>query len=85
MSSVVLQGSPVVSRFPFDPLEIEDKNRVKNRDQEQGDERGDGESADLGVAQRFPERATFECERKQSQDRRAHGDHHGSSCGLGST
>src|SRR5882672_9015932 len=73
------------SRLPFfgcyvprNPLQIQDKNRVKDRDQEQGDEGSDGESADLGIAERFPERATFECERKQSKYRCAHGDHHGS-------
>src|SRR5713101_1398726 len=67
----------VPCRFPFDPLEIEYKNRVEDRDQEQGDEGCDGESADLRIAQRFPERATFECERKQSEDGCAYGDHHG--------
>src|SRR5713101_6046372 len=65
-------------RLPFDPLEIEDKDRVEDRDQEQGDEGCDGESADLGIAERFPERAPFERERKQSKNRCAHGDHHGS-------
>src|SRR5258708_28685641 len=64
--------------LPSYPFEIEHKNRVEDRYQEQGDEGGDGESADLGIAQRFPERATFECERKQCKDRCAHGDHHGS-------
>src|SRR3954447_24071914 len=82
MSWVVLQCFSdllsFVSRFPFDPLQIEYKNRVEDRDQEQRNEGSYRESADLGIAQRFPERATFECERKQSQDRRAHSDHHGS-------
>ena len=52
------------SRLPFfgcyvprNPLQIQDKNRVKDRDQEQGDEGSDGESAHLGIADRFPERA----------------------------
>src|SRR6266566_894674 len=67
----------VPCRFPFDPLQIEYKNRVEDRDQEQGDEGSDRESANLGIAQRFPERATFECKRKQSEDSCAHGDHHG--------
>src|SRR6266481_9968005 len=62
--------------FPFDPFEIEYKDRVKDRNQEQRDEGSDGETADLGVAERFPEGATFECERKQSKDRCANGDHH---------
>src|SRR5205085_8856914 len=65
-------------RFPFDPLEIEHKDRVKDGDQEQCDESGYGKSTDLGITKRLPERATFECERKQCQDRRAHGDHYGS-------
>jgi len=69
---------PIPCRFPFDPLQVEYKNRVEDRDQEQGDEGSDGESADLGIAQRFPERATFECEGKQSKDGCADGDHHGS-------
>jgi hypothetical protein len=60
----------VLRRLPFDPFEVEYKNCVEDRDQEQGDERGDGESADLGIAKRFPERAAFECERKQGQNRR---------------
>src|SRR6266478_8438635 len=71
------------SRLPFfgcyvpsNPLQVQDKNRVKDRDQEQGDESSDGEPADLGIAERFPERATFERERKQSKYRCAHGDHH---------
>ena len=51
----------VLRRFPFDPFEVEYENCVEDRDQEQGDERGDGESADLGIAKRFPERAAFEC------------------------
>src|SRR5580692_7335758 len=64
----------ILFRFPFDPLEIEYKNRVEDRDQEQGDEGSDGQSADLGIAQWLPQRAAFECERKQSKDRCAHGD-----------
>src|SRR6266550_4134944 len=51
------------SRLPFfgcyvprNPLQIQNKNRVKDRDQEQGDEGSDGESAHLGIADRFPER-----------------------------
>src|SRR6266404_6297251 len=67
---------PVPCRFPFDPLQIEYKDGVEDWDQQQGDERCDGQSADLCVAQRFPERATFKCERKQSKDRRGHCDHH---------
>src|SRR5258708_32664990 len=63
--------------FPFDPFEIEYKDRVKDRNQEQGYEGSDGASADVGVAKRFPEGATFECEWEQSQDRCANGDHHG--------
>src|SRR5580704_2501986 len=69
---------PVLCRVPFDQLQIEYKNRVKDRDQERSDESSDGESTDLGIAQRFPERATFECAREQGKDRCAHGDHHGS-------
>src|SRR5260370_39309941 len=72
------------SRLPFlgcyvprNPLQVQDKNRVKNGDQEQSDKGSDGESADLGIAEGLPERATFKCERKQSKDRRAHRDHHG--------
>jgi hypothetical protein len=67
----------VLSRFPFDPLEVEHKDRVKNRNQEQGDEGGNSEPADLGIAERFPEGATFESKRKQGKDRCANGDHHG--------
>src|SRR5260370_36590707 len=62
--------------FPTDPLQIEYKNRVEDRDQQQGDEGRDGESAHLGVAEGFPERAAFESERKQSKDRGGHSDHH---------
>jgi len=65
------------TRFPFDPLEIEHKDRVEDWDQEQSDEGSDGKSADLGIAQRFPERATFKCEREQRKDSCAHGEHHG--------
>src|SRR5260370_5730394 len=72
------------SRLPFlgcyvprNPLQVQDKNRVKNGDQEQSDEGSDGESADLGIAEGLPERATFEREGKQSKDRCSHGNHHG--------
>src|SRR5260370_3735258 len=65
-----------VCGFPSDPLQIEYKNRVEDRDQQQGDEGRDGESAHLGVAEGFPERAAFESERKQSKDRGGHSDHH---------
>src|SRR6267143_166594 len=64
--------------IPPNPLQVQNKNRIEDRNQEQGDEGSDVESADLGIAERFPERATFECERKQSKYRCAHGDHHGS-------
>ena len=74
---------PDISQLPFfgghvprNPLQIQDENRVKNRNQEQGDKCSDGESTDLGIAERFPERAAFERERKQSKNRCAHGDHH---------
>src|SRR6266481_6221674 len=63
--------------IPPNPLQVQNKNRIEDRDQEQGDEGSDGESADLGIAEGFPERATFECEREESKDRRADGDHHG--------
>ncbi len=73
-------GEPlsVLCRFPFDPFQIEYENRVEDWDQEQGNEGCHSESADLGIAQGFPERAPFEGERKQSQDGCGHGDHHGS-------
>ena len=67
----------ILCRFPFDPFEIEYKDRVEDRNQEQGDEGSDGETADLGVAERFPEWATFECEWEQGKNRCAHGDHYG--------
>src|SRR5260370_9736301 len=50
-------------RVPFNPLEIEHKDRVENGDEEQGDEGGDGQSADLRVTERLPERTTFESKR----------------------
>ena len=55
---------PVPCRFPFNPLEIQYKDGVEDWDQQQGDESSDGQSADLGIAQGFPERAPFEGERK---------------------
>src|SRR5260370_33703288 len=63
-----------VCGFPSDPLQIEYKNRVEDRDQQQGDEGRDGESAHLGVAEGLPERAAFESERKQSKNRDGHSD-----------
>src|SRR5260370_18743882 len=68
----------VPCRFPFDPFQIEYKNRVEDRDQDQRDDGNDGKSAHLRIAQTFPERATFECKRKQRKNGRAYGDHHGS-------
>jgi hypothetical protein len=41
--------------FLFDPIQVDHKNRVEDQNQEQCDERCDGESADLGVAQGLPE------------------------------
>src|SRR6266851_6183080 len=63
--------------IPPNPLQVQNKNRIKDRDQEQGDEGSDGESTNLGIAERFPERTTFKCERKQRKDGCTHGDHHG--------
>src|SRR5260370_17327863 len=63
--------------IPPNPLQVQNKNRIEDRDQEQGDEGSDGESTNLGIAERFPERTTFKCERKQRKDRCTHGDHHG--------
>ena len=56
------------------PRAIPCSSNSSERTTEQCDEGGDSQSADLGIAERFPERATFECKRKQCQDRRAHGD-----------
>src|ERR1700730_12404854 len=67
----------VLCRFPLDPLEVENKDCVEDGDQKQGNEGSDSESADLGIAERLPERAAFECQWKQSKDRCAHSDHHG--------
>src|SRR5258708_38720050 len=53
--------------LPFDPLQIEHKNRVEDRDQQQSDEGSDCKSADLRIAKRFPEWATLDCKRKQSK------------------
>src|SRR5258708_3100675 len=64
------------SRFPLDPLEVEDKNGVEDRNQQKGREGSEREPADLGIAERLPERAAFECEWKQSKDRCAYRDHH---------
>src|SRR5258708_23948787 len=64
-------------RIPLNPLQIEYKDCVEDRDEKQRNEGRDGESADLGITERFPERATFEREREQSQDRCASRDHHG--------
>jgi hypothetical protein len=51
----VLRGFlAVFCRFPFDPLKIQDKNCIKDRDQQQGDEGSNGESADRRIAKRFP-------------------------------
>src|SRR6266446_3884465 len=61
---------------PRNPLQVQNKNRVKDRDQEQRDEGSDGESANLGIAERLPERPPFERERKQSKDGRPDGDHY---------
>jgi hypothetical protein len=44
---------------PRNPLQVQDKNRVKGRDQEQSNKGSDGESADLGIVEGFPERTAF--------------------------
>src|SRR5206468_10710253 len=55
------------SRLPFfgcyvprNPLQVQDKDRVEDWHQEQGDKGGDGEAANLGIAERLPERATLD-------------------------
>src|SRR5258707_12198849 len=66
----------VPCRFPFDPFEVKYKDRVEDWNQKQGDKGSDGKSADLGIAERFPERAAFKCEREQGKDCWAYGNHH---------
>src|SRR5713226_2516748 len=63
--------------IPPNPLQVQNKNRIEDRDQEQGDEGSHGESTNLGIAERNTERTTFKCETKQLKDRCTHGDHHG--------
>jgi hypothetical protein len=58
-------------------MAIEYKNGIEGRDQEQGDKSSNGKSADLGITDEFPERATFERERKQSKNCCTHRDYHG--------
>ena len=74
---------PGIGQLPFfgghvprNPFKIQNENRVKHRHQEQRNKGSDGEATDLRIAERFPQRAAFQRERKQSKNRCAHGDHH---------
>jgi hypothetical protein len=60
---------------PFYDFQIQDKNGIEDRDQQQGDERGNPETANLRVAQRLPQRPPMYGEREQGQDGGADGDH----------
>src|ERR1035438_404329 len=52
------RGSRCLFTVPADQLQIQHNKRVQNRNQSKRNERGDGQAADLGVAQRFPKRTT---------------------------
>jgi hypothetical protein len=48
-----------VCYFPFDQLQVEYKDGIKDGDQKQGDECSHSEASDLGKTQRLPQRPTF--------------------------
>jgi hypothetical protein len=60
MPSDVMLFNEVVSAscaggfFPDDPFEVEDEDGVNDRDEAQGDDRGQCETTDLGVAEWLP-------------------------------
>src|SRR5579862_834896 len=62
--------------FPSNDLQVEHKNAVKNRHQEQSDKGSDAKSTDLRVTKRLPQWTAFESKRKKSQDSCAYGDHY---------
>ena len=62
--------------FPFEDLQIENEDRVEHRDQEQCDEGGHGQPADLRVTQRLPERASMQRQGEQGEDGGPDRDHH---------
>jgi hypothetical protein len=60
---------------PVYDLQIQDKNGIEDRDQQQGDDRRDAKTGNLRAAQRLPQRSPMYGEREQGQDGGADGDH----------
>src|SRR5262249_34343233 len=58
--------------FPFHNFQVEDKNGVQNRHQQQGDECGHAKAPDLRVAQWLPQWAAVQRQWEKSQDGCAH-------------
>ena len=66
-----------VPGLPFDDFQVEDGDAVEDGDQQESDEGGYGQAADLGVAEGLPQRAAVAGEREQREDGRAYGDQDG--------
>ncbi len=60
---------------PGEDLQVKDEDRVHHGHHEQSDKGRHGQSADLGVAERLPERAAVHGEREQRDHGRQDGDH----------
>src|SRR6516165_3733446 len=61
---------------PGHNLQIEHKDRIKHRYEQERDERRHSQSSNLRIAKRLPQRPAVNRERVERQDRRAHRDHH---------
>ena len=56
-------------RLPLDDLEIQHRNRVEHRHQDQRDHRGHREPADLRITERFPQGPAMQGERNERERR----------------
>ena len=63
-------------RLPTNQFQIEDEDGVDDRHEQEREERGDGETADLRVAERLPEWAAVRCEWEEREDRCRDRDEH---------
>src|ERR1035437_2305376 len=67
----------IMRRFPLHDFQVEDGDAVEDRDQKKRDEGSNCQSADLGVAERLPERSAVAGEEEESENRCADGNEDG--------
>ena len=60
--------------LPPHDFEINDEDRIEDRHDDEGDQGGQRQTADLGLAKRLPQGAAVERQGKQGEHRGAHRD-----------